>query len=327
MGVIGVDLGGTKLSAAAFSEDGRLVQRQIEHLDGRQGAEVSDLIIQLVGQVKDEQARSGHSVNAVGVSVPGIYYASTGRVWAPNIPGWDDFPLLSNLTSSLDSTLNVHIDSDRACYILGETWQGEARGCRDAIFLAVGTGIGAGILTGGEVLRGHHDIAGAIGWLALDRNYRAEYKTYGCFEYHASGDGLARVGRDLLTRRSDYYDSWSHANTEALTARDLFDAYERGDRLAIDVLEEAISFWGMAVANLVSLFNPEMIILGGGVFGPATRFVDRIREEASRWAQPISMKEVKIGVTRLGGDAGLYGAAFLSLRALHLANRSSYAGH
>ena len=317
MAVIGVDLGGTKVSAAAFSEDGRLLDRAIERLEGRKGSEVSDLIVQIAARFIDEQTRCGEVIKAVGVSVPGIYYASTGRVWAPNIPGWDDFPLHDTMTSALGNDLPVHIASDRACYILGEAWQGEARGCRDAIFLSVGTGIGAGIMAGGEVLRGHHDIAGAIGWLALDRNFRPEYKTYGCFEYHASGDGLARVARDLLESRNEYRSAWRHVKSEALTAKDLFEAYERGDPLATEVLEEAITFWGMAVANLVSLFNPEMIIMGGGVFGPAARFLDRIREEASRWAQPISMREVKITVTRLGGDAGLYGAAFHSLRALH----------
>ena len=96
------------------------------------------------------------------------------------------------------------IDSDRAAYILGETWRGAAAGARDAIFLAVGTGIGAGILTDGRVLRGAADVAGAIGWLALDRPYVARYRTHGCFEDQASGPGNVRVARDLMERDPRY---------------------------------------------------------------------------------------------------------------------------
>jgi len=99
-------------------------------------------------------------------------------------------------------------------------------------------------------------------------------------------------------------------------ARDVFMAYQARDPLAITVLSECIEFWGMAVANLVSLFNPEMIILGGGVFGPAAQFKEQIRAEAQQWAQPISMKSVKLEISQLGSDAGLYGTGYLALQSL-----------
>src|SRR5678815_4753324 len=114
----------------------------------------------------------------------------TGKVWAPNIPDWGDYPLLEEV-ENVSGEIPVTIDSDRACYILGELWQGNARGCTDAIYLSVGTGIGAGILTDGKVLRGSHDIAGAIGWMALTRPFSEEYTDCGCFETYASGEGIA----------------------------------------------------------------------------------------------------------------------------------------
>jgi glucokinase len=101
----------------------------------------------------------------------------------------------------------------------------------------------------------------------------------------------------------------------AITAERLFAAYEKGDAIAREVLDDTIAFWGMAAANLVSLFNPEVIVFGGGVFGPAVRFLDRIHEEAVRWAQPIAVKETRFVASKLGGDAGLYGAARLALLA------------
>ena len=232
-----------------------------------------------------------------------------------NIPGWDDYPLRDELQRALGGMMRVVIDSDRAAYILGETWRGAAAGARDAIFLAVGTGIGAGILVDGRVLRGHADIAGAIGWLALDRPYMDRWTSCGCFEYHASGPGLTNVARDLLAERSTYQGELRGLSATDLSTARLFEAYDRGDEVAVRVMEGAIEFWGMATANLVSLFNPETIVFGGGVFGPAVRFLDRIRAEARQWAQPISMQQVRFVASTLGGDAGLYGAARLAMTA------------
>ncbi|PYQ21178.1 MAG: ROK family protein, partial [Acidobacteria bacterium] len=196
MPVIGVDLGGTKLALAVFSEEGRILQRQAVLLGGRKGAEVGRLITDQALALREAWAREATPVRGLGVAVPGIYRAGPGTVWAPNIPGWEDYPLRDEIRSALGSDLPVRIDSDRACCILGETWQGTARGSRNAIFLTVGTGIGAGILAEGRVLRGHGDAAGAIGWLALERPYRPEYAPVGCFEYHASGPGLVSGVRE-----------------------------------------------------------------------------------------------------------------------------------
>lgn len=313
MAVIGIDLGGTKLAAAAFAEDGDVLSRVVKPLEGRQGRDVGQLIADTASQLVDDCTELESQVEAAGVSVPGIYYPSSGNVWAPNIPGWEDYPLQDELQAVLGSEIKVRIDSDRACYILGETWRGVAQGCRDAIFLAVGTGIGAGILVDGRILRGHSDIGGAIGWMALDRPYRREYDAVGCFEYHASGAGIAKVAHERLAADPDYSGSLRGKSPEELTATDVFAAEEKGDALARSVLDDSVAYWGMAAANLVSLFNPEMIIFGGGVFGPGARFLDRIREEALQWAQPISIHQVELTVSALGGDAGLYGAGRLAL--------------
>jgi glucokinase len=308
MAVIAIDLGGTKLAGAVLDRRGRVLHKCATALGGRQGSAVGALVCRALNQLLVAARSKGVKVSAVGVCVPGISHASTGLVWAPNIPGWEAYPLRRELEAVLQGKgIRVTLDSDRACYILGETWRGAARGCRNAIFLAVGTGIGAGILVDGRILRGAHDSAGAIGWLALDRPFQAKYVPCGCFEYHASGAGLAKVARELQPQQS--------ARSGLRTAREVFAANERGDPLAKAVLNQAVEFWGMAVANLVSLFNPEKIIFGGGVFGPARTLLDEIHAEASRWAQPIAMKQVTLQASKLGGNAGLYGAGWLALQA------------
>ncbi len=311
MAVVGIDLGGTKLVAAVFSNDGEVLVRTGEALEGRRGDEVGRLVTETAASIV---ARSPEAVDGVGMCVPGIYTPSTGRVWAPNIPQWDDYPLRDELRGALRPDVFVHIASDRACYILGEIWMGAARGCTDAIFLAVGTGIGAGIVSDGRIVNGRHGIAGAIGWMALDRPYREGYRTWGCFEYAASGDGLARIARDVIEQGlvSEEYDG-RLTRTDPITARDIFEAFEEDDPVALQVIDHAVELWGMAVANLVSLFNPEKIIFGGGVFGPAVSLLARIRAEAERWGQPIAMTKVELEAAHLGGDAGLFGAAKLVL--------------
>ncbi|HEX9972420.1 MAG TPA: ROK family protein [bacterium] len=317
MNVIGLDLGGTKLAAAIFDSNGKILHKELAALETRRGAEVGSLITQQMQKLISHANSNSMPITAIGMSVPGIYFAQSGTVWAPNIPEWTDYPLLSELCSLPEAKhLDIKIDSDRACYILGETWQGSAKGCNNAIFLAIGTGIGAGILIDGVILRGHHDIAGAIGWMGLSRPFRNEYGSCGCFEYHASGEGIARIARELLAGDSNYSGKLSKKDLRQITSHDIFEAYESHDPIAIKVLEDCIAYWGMAVANLVSIFNPEKIIFGGGVFGPAARFLDQIKAEAQRWAQPISMKQVSLEVSTLGGDAGIIGAGRLALMAL-----------
>lgn len=315
MAVIALDLGGTKLAAALFSKEGDILYKATRSLDTKKGTEVGKLISREGNEILNNAEKMNERVSAIGICVPGIADAKTGKVWAPNIPGWDDYPLLEELKQSIhNKKIKIKIDSDRACYILGETWRGNARGCSDAIFLSVGTGIGAGILINNEVLRGSNDIAGAIGWMALDKPFKEKYISCGDFEYNASGEGILKVVKEMLSN-ANYGESFlKKFSPDELSTKAVFDGYERGDELSRKVIANAIEYWGMAVANLVSLFNPEKIIFGGGVFGPAVKFLDLIYDEAKKWAQPISIRRVKLQGSSLGNDAGLYGAALLALK-------------
>lgn len=312
MSVLGIDLGGTKLAVAEFSEGGELLSKDVIALEGRTGKDVGRLITNAVAAKMDTAISKATSI---GVSVPGIARAKTGTVWAPNISGWDDYRLVEEIRS-VAGNIPVNIDSDRACCMLGELWQGSARGTNDAIYLAVGTGIGAGVLVDGKILRGAHDIAGSVGWMALDKPFEKKYIACGCFEYYASGDGIAKLTRELLAAELTYEGILRKYSFEKLSAHHVFEAYEKGDELALRVFSECIQYWGMAVANLISIFNPEKIIFGGGVFGPALRFLKEIEDEARKWAQPISMTQVTFEASGLGSDSAIYGAGFLALKNL-----------
>ncbi|MCQ2138833.1 MAG: ROK family protein [Bacteroidales bacterium] len=305
MAVIGIDLGGTKISAALFHADGKMLIKEHCLLNGAKGTDVADMVIELVGRLMEQKPRT--HIDALGICVPGIVYSKKDTVWVPNIPGWENFPLKEYLLERLKiKHLKVCVESDRTCYILGEAWKGSAKRCTDAIYLAVGTGIGAGILLDGRIIHGANDIVGATGWMALEPPYKEEFVPVGCFEYYASGNGIGNQAKLL----------WGD---ESKTSYDVFEQYGK-DPIATKILDKAIQMWGMATANLVSLFNPEKVIFGGGIFGPAVKFIPRIYEEACKWGQPISMKEVKFVGSSIEGNAALLGATALAIRAINPIN-------
>lgn len=292
MALLGVDLGATKVSAALFDNEGNILERRYALLEGRTSDQAGEFICStVVSLCKD------FSVSGVGVCVPGIVYSKKRTVWAPNIPGWEDYPLLSLLKKSLGD-VRIEIESDRTCYILGEKWKGEARDCDNAIYLAVGSGIGAGILLDGRVIHGADDIVGATGWMALEGEYDKEWDACGCFETFASGNGIGNRASKLYGKKVSSYE--------------VFENYAKGDPIAESVINKAIQMWGKGAANLVSLFNPEVIVFGGGVFaGAAKDLIPQIYTESLKWAQPIAIRKTRFCPSAVGADAALLGAGYL----------------
>jgi glucokinase len=280
--VLAVDLGGTKISAAVVDETGA-VQSRVKVPTPQRG---------VVEQIVGVASGLGGDVSAAGIIVPGIYYPGTGDVWAPNVLGGDRFPLKEALESALRMT--VVIDSDRSGYVAGEQWLGAARGLRNVVFLAVGTGIGAGIIADGRLIRGEGGVAGAVGWFAM-RPERDEIPSrIGCLEAEAAGPAVAR-------------------RLGAASAEAAAEAARRGDARAIQAFEETAAWLAMGIANLISALNPQMVVLGGGLMQAADLLLDPIRRRVRDWAQPIAMEQARIELTQLGEDAGLLGAARLAL--------------
>jgi len=283
--VLAVDLGGTKTATAAIDEFGVIAFKVKEPAAHSPEATVSQIA----------QAAKRTNAAAAGIILPGIYNRQTGMAWAPNLWGRDEVPLRDLLAARL--SVPVVIDGDRAGYVLGEQWLGAARGLRDVVFVAVGTGIGAGILSGGRLIDGAHGIAGAAGWFALDPRWKDEYAQVGCWEAESAGPAVARRA--------------GMPSAEAAVA-----AARNGDRHAQAALDNAADYLAMGIANLISLLDPEMVVLGGGLMHGLMQagdsLLDRIRIGVLRWAQPIAARKTAIELTKLGEDAGLLGAARLA---------------
>lgn len=290
--MVGVDLGGTKIAAAVVDSHGNILNKLKFPAEKQSPQKSITQICAAVNQAVAGTSTAWGQIGAIGVAVPGIYFAQTGNAWAPNLWGRDQIPLRDELASRFP--VPVVIDSDRAAYVLGEQWLGAARGLTEVVFLAVGTGIGAGIITNGRLCRGAGDIAGAVGWLALDPRKREIYKQVGCFEAEAAGPAVAR-------------------RAAAATAEMVVEAARQGDQRALEVLNQTAACLAMGIANIVSMLNPQMIVLGGGLMQAGDLLLEPIRREMLEWAQPLAARQVRLELTQLGEDAGVLGAARLAL--------------
>jgi glucokinase len=284
-----VDIGGSKIAAARVSRNGGVSDFAEITTPSAGGYKVVEAVAKLLKQ------RSEKEVGAIGVDVPGLAYPD-GHVWAPNIRGWKRMPLGPILKKQF--RLPTLVESDRNAFVVGEAWQGAARNCRDVVFLAIGTGIGAGILADGHLLRGHGGLAGSVGWMALRDQFQPIYKSVGCFEAHASGTGIGRAASRRFGCK--------------LSARQLTAMARQGNKEAKSLLERAGHDLGLALANLVDVLNPEVIVVGGGVAAAGNLLLGPARETMKRWGQPLAVGQVHVVRSRLGTRAGLLGAAKLT---------------
>jgi glucokinase len=282
--VIAVDLGGTKIAVALADARGRLRCRLAEPVDTSSATSVLDQIVRMARAADDSGAM------AIGVAVPGLVRRD-GTVWAPNLPGWDAFPLARRLRQRL--RLPVHLESDRNAAVLGEVWRGAARGKSDVIVLIVGTGIGAGILSAGGLVRGAHELSGCAGWLVVSDSTNEWTDRCGSLESLTAGPAVGRAfGSDTAAAA---------------------DAARHGDKRAQEIFKTAGRLLGYGVANLISVLDPEVVVLTGGLSNAADLFLEELKRAVSERAQPLSAPRVGIVVSTLQADANLLGAARLAI--------------
>jgi glucokinase len=308
--VLAVDLGGTKLAMALVNREGKRLDRKSISVDTTSAPAPVKQIVALAREISGTK-KANTKIHAVGVAVPGLVRRN-GTVWAPNLPGWQKMPLAQRLKSALG--VPVVVESDRNAAVLGETWHGAARGKNDAIVLMLGTGIGAGILSGGRLIRGAHELSGCAGWLVVSDTYDAQAQRVGQLESLAAGPAIASAARTELAR--GIVGLLQEIPSDSITAYEVAEAARRGDVLSIELYLEAGRLLGYAAANLVSLFDPEIIVIGGGLARASDLFLDALQKGMRERAQPISAKKVRVALSRLGGDANLLGVARLAWDAL-----------
>ena len=314
--VVALDLGGTKLAGALVDRSGKIVRRMSAAVDGSSTMAPVRQMVEMVRTVASGEWRvtgksegrkgSGRGLKkiaGVGVAVPGLARRD-GTVWAPNLRGWTRMPLAKRLRAELG--VPVRVESDRNAAVLGESWRGAARGKRDVLVVMIGTGIGAGILSGGRLVRGAHELSGCMGWMTLREEHAGEANRVGQLESLSAGPGIAQAVEKELARGVESL--LGEIPAELRTAQEVAEAARRGDMVSIEVFLEAGRWLGYGVANLVSLFDPEIVVIGGGMARASDLYLDALRKAMRERAQPIAAKKVKVVVSKLGGDANLLGA-------------------
>ncbi len=284
---IALDVGGTKIAGALVTGNGRIRQRAQVPLDTRGGSRAVRQVLALAERLAAEGDALG-----VGAAVPAVIDRTRRTVvWAPNIRGWRRVPLAELLERSLG--LPALLEQDGHAAALGERWRGAARGVRNVVMLVIGTGIGGGMILDGRPYRGSDGLAGAVGWFTADEPPCRSGLRLPALESLAAGPGIARRA-GLASNRSE----------------EVFAAAAAGDEAAGRVVAETAEILGLAIADVVSLLNPDLVVLGGGVgAGAANQLLPRIRQMVRACAQPVSARRVRIVRSRLGSDAGLLGVA------------------
>jgi glucokinase len=295
--VVGVDVGATKIAAGVADERGQVIASHRVRTAPAGGRHVVDQISGLLEAVVPQHAPAEGRTAAIGVAVPAVIDRSKGAVlWAPNIAGWQqELEVARPVSDTLGLPVSLHYDGH--AWVVGEWWCGAARGAKDVALVAVGTGIGGGLILGGRLHMGHVGVAGALGWWTLERSSdEATSRSAGRnLEAIASGPAIAAAaGMD--------------------TAPEVFAAAREGDPEARDAVDQAAEALGSAVANLVSLIDPEIVVLGGGVIdGAADLLLPRIQHLVGDRAQPQVSHSVRVVASELGEDAAWLGAGRLAL--------------
>jgi glucokinase len=304
--VLAVDLGGTKCSAAIVDRGGHILSQRTVLVDRSSASAPVLQIVQLAKELAAAKTPQRAFV-AAAIAVPGLA-RRTGTVWAPNIPGWQRMPLASRLKRSL--RIPVFVESDRNAAILGECWRGAARGKTDAVVLMIGTGIGAGILSGGRILRGAHELSGCAGWLTGAQREAPTETNTAELESLAAGPAIARAAQQRL--RVGDETSLSRLDPSAITAFEVANAARKGDRLALEVFTRAGEALGYGIANMISLLDPQIVILGGGMAAVADLYLKSLRRSMLERAQPLVSRQVEITVSKLRDKENLLGCARLA---------------
>ncbi|HEY3310960.1 MAG TPA: ROK family protein [Anaerolineales bacterium] len=305
--ILAIDLGGTKVAAAVIDTRGEILFRCEEPTcqDGPQAG--IEQIARLVRHCLEQTGLPREAIRGIGVGIPAVLDPQDLVIWAPNLKGWRNVDLKGGLEAQLN--LPAFIEYDGHTAVLGEWWQGAGRGYQSIAMIIIGTGIGGGLIVDGRLFRGFNRLAGAAGWFAMTASAASHpplSASLGHWESLAAGPAIASRARELLP---DFPDSRLH-ELPSFSAREVFENARSGDALAIQCVDETAGILGLGVANIVSLTNPEIIILGGSIGSQGDLLETKISEVVRQWAQPISAGSVMVRSSELGTLAGLYGAAY-----------------
>jgi glucokinase len=310
--VIGIDAGGTKLLGGVVDETLDVHHRVHRRIVGLDQAELLDALVDAV----EEARTAAPDADVVGFGIPALVRPGTGAVMVSNHLPLDGVPFRDLMSERLG--LTVRVDNDSNVAMLAEHRAGVARGIDDAVLLALGTGIGGGLLLAGEIYRGSEGAGAELGHIVVNPDgpdCPGDCPGRGCLEAYASGNALGRAGTEAASANPESALGKVLAAGREVTGGLVTELAHDGDPLSREVIAEAGRWLGIGIVSLVNIFNPELVIIGGGASAAGDLMLDPAREVLAERGLPPNRQMVKVVLAHFGSEAGMIGAALLALEA------------
>ncbi|WP_242403670.1 ROK family protein [Paenibacillus pini] len=307
--IVGVDLGGTKIATGLFDNQGQMLSRTQRATAGLQSAE--DVIATIVETIRE--VSGDHKIAGVGVASPGAIDSRRGMILnGINLPGWSNIPLQAELESRLGTEVKLVNDANAAAW--GEFVYGAGRGSLNMIYVTFSTGIGSGLVLDGQLFLGSNSFAGELGHTVIDPHGAVcGCGRRGCWETFASGTAIGRMGQEAVAEAGGISLMSELASAEDLPvmATHVFQAAAAGDVVACDTLANVIHYTGLGLMNIIHSFNPDCIVIGGGVSRAGSAFFEPLMKQTDELVMEPYRGTFNLKPAELKDDVGVIGAAAL----------------
>ncbi|WP_145414222.1 ROK family protein [Paenibacillus xylanexedens] len=309
--IIGIDLGGTNIKSAVFNTAFKKIHERSDTTEADKGPiHVLKRIVNITQEMMAAEGIYPEEVHCMGIGVPGLLDPQTGlSIFSPNFPEWENIHVVDHMNKRFD--FPVFIDNDVRVNLYGEWLFGAGVGCRNLVLITLGTGLGSGIVNDGKVIYGATSSAGEIGHMNMYREGRAcRCGSSGCLGRYVSAIGMVRTFTEKLEAgRSSMITEWIEGHPSRITAHMISNAYDLEDALAVEVMHETGEILGFGLSNVINMLNPEMIIVGGGMSAAGDRLLNTVRNTVVNHSLKLASGACTIVQAKLGGQAGMIGAA------------------
>lgn len=307
--VIGVDLGGTKISTALSTLEGNILSQTVVPTNARDGEEkVLNRIISTIEEVINGANVPKDEIGAIGIGSPGPLDAKKGVIiTTPNLP-FKNYNVVQPIREKFD--IPAYIDNDANVAAIGEFMFGAGKGKENIVFFTVSTGVGGGAVLNGQAYRGNTSNALEIGHMTVNPNGpRCNCGNIGCLEAISSGTAIGKRGQEAVESKVET----SLRKYDQITSYEVFVEAKNGDEVAMEIIDNAMNYLGIGVANAISIFDPEMVIIGGGVSKVGDIMFDKVKEVVNKRCFKSMAESCEIVPAGLGSDAGVMGAVALAI--------------
>ncbi|KUP07408.1 glucokinase [Bacillus coahuilensis m2-6] len=312
--IAAVDLGGTTTKLAFLNYYGEIVEKwEIPTDVSNNGKNIIVNIAKAMDEKLEVLQETKEKFLGIGMGAPGPVDMEKGIIFEAVNLGWEKNTPLKDMLE-VETGLPAVIDNDANCAALGEMWKGAGNGAKDLIAVTLGTGVGGGIITNGDIVHGSKGAAGEIGHITVvpEGGYPCNCGKTGCLETVASATGVVRLANDtLITNHEDSSLRTILEESGNITAKDVFDCAREGDDVAKQVVDQLAFYLGLALANLGNALNPEKIVIGGGVSKAGDILIEAVEGYFRKFAFPTVATSTQLAIATLENDAGAIGAGWL----------------